>query len=417
MSAQDDFNTRFDEMSSRLLSSIEERNEEFLENLRELVLINGSLTNEAISVKGAAGFQTGISHSVRPSIGVSEKAIEVFSWMRDEERKSEFMWRFTQVEFALAICDWSQASAYLMMLFDGITQDFLLPSSFRKAKEGNDSSPLHRLLEMNRKQTYWDYYSGKYENLYDRFAGGHLGWSLSRPDKLFIARGQEEEFWLFDSRIREDGNGNRYLLLNVDGKDQDVKFENSKALEVLFGLKIDGFYIPPYVLDSGCDLALSDFYVLLSGANDFVEVKRSDRVWGEGPKIQDVQVSNWVSPRVLSGSPANVYCAELSRCESYLNLNAPKKAQHAPKKAQHRFLSQEVNIGLYPLVARIETLLELLEFDKEVIKDLASALRSSKNLRDDYCHLNTFRLSMEDAESTLCKLMEELVKVVGRLRN
>lgn len=122
MSKKHDFTAQFEAMAKSLLEEIDERNEEFLEQIRILQDDHVSVSEES----SAESDNVELSPSppvVKPRVGISELAEYVFKDLPGEERRLEYMWRFSQMEYAKAAGDWKQWAAYLVMILEGLSND------------------------------------------------------------------------------------------------------------------------------------------------------------------------------------------------------------------------------------------------------------------------------------------------------
>lgn len=149
MSGKKQFVALFDAMAERLLEQIDERNEEFLEQFRSIQdVLEPPMKFQ--SEDEASRSDTSLPPAVAPWVGISESAHGLFNKIPDEKRRMEFMWRYSQMEYARAAGDWVQWGAYLTMLVEGLCGDCL--SRFPASRVGlradvNQLELLSRVFE------------------------------------------------------------------------------------------------------------------------------------------------------------------------------------------------------------------------------------------------------------------------------
>ena len=420
MSSMDDLNGQFEELAKGLLQAVDEKNEEFLEQVREATGAGAILQNsiDELTSLSSEAFSR-INPQFKPRLGVSEKALNLFGWMQDGNRKREYMWRYSQAEYAKAAEDWIQYATYLVMIFDGLSQDYLLKAICSQDDTASSSRPLDTLAQISESTTWWNAVTKKPRNVMEDIRQNFLGWTLSRPAKLFAARGPENEYWIFANKLGSDDCGFYAQLDRSTGKSELVRIERNNATSNVFKLKIDGVFFPSHILDSGGELAESDLYVLLSAENKFrsrltKNGRRRFVIKVEG----DVEVVNWAWQRVGSGALANVYAfhyEEDKYGKKFLGLKSPQQINREEKE----WLSHELKLSDYPLAKRVKFLVCLLLGDESKKKsELLKNFETARKFRNEYCHLSDSSLVLDwkrdeclSLEKDLCYLIEQIMRV------
>lgn len=375
-------------MEQRLTEEIDERFEEYLEKVRDVHFFQQSdgQSDSSIVHEGSSNSSI-VLGTINPRLGMSNSAIDLFKWVDNEGLRMEFMWRYTQMEYARAAEDWVQCAAYLVMIIDGLSQHYLLPLSVRTAQQHNSKQMLGGITALDESQLWTNWVTGEKHLLKLLVDDFKVGWSFSRPTKLFVVRGLNGGYWRFSANIMSDNIG-YYTLVSIDDRQQEVRIKNQKAIDIVMQLEIDGIFFPEIVLDTGEELELTELYFLLSSNNDFRRSMISDRVVGRLKTREGYDVTNWARSRVEAGSFANVYRVELSSNEKYLNLKAPY---------EQNSLTHEINISDYQMTKRFNGLCDLVftSGEKKEIRNISRGWQRLKRFRDGYCHTEALGLGAD----------------------
>ena len=119
----DDFKALLEQMEERLsgqLEDLNDANQELIRQLNEREEAPPPMEAPALSSSGDAE-----KVSIYPRWGISQRAIDLFGWIPDEERRIEYMWRYSQIEFARASRHTVLWAGHVTMLLEGLAKDCL----------------------------------------------------------------------------------------------------------------------------------------------------------------------------------------------------------------------------------------------------------------------------------------------------
>lgn len=119
----DDFKALLEQMEERLSGQLEDLNDANQELIRQL----NEREEDPPPMEAPALLASGDAEqvSIYPRWGISQRAIDLFGWIPDEERRIEYMWRYSQIEFARASRHTVLWAGHVTMLLEGLAKDCL----------------------------------------------------------------------------------------------------------------------------------------------------------------------------------------------------------------------------------------------------------------------------------------------------
>jgi len=159
----DDFKALLEQMESRLSGQLEDLNDANQELIRQLNEREEAPPPMEAPALPASGDDEPMN--IYPRWGISQRAIDLFGWIPDEERRIEYMWRYSQIEFARASRHTVLWAGHVTMLLEGLAKDCLpaLAVYFSENESGHNSPILQRLFDNPDKQKdYEKAKSGKF---------------------------------------------------------------------------------------------------------------------------------------------------------------------------------------------------------------------------------------------------------------
>lgn len=250
----DDFKALLEQMEARLASQLEDlndANQELIRNLNEQE--EGSAPIEAMALTTSSDAQP---LSIYPRWGISKRAIDLFGWIPEEERRIEYMWRYSQIEFARASKHTVLWAGHVTMLLEGLAKD-CLPALAVYSDFSGDLSKSPIVGAMYDRPGKEEVYSKSKQSLKDTEAKRflkvpHLSRKASRagsfvathafPSKLIFLNGLErnDAQWRFSKRFSFDRESSSLkLYLKGDGNFVEL-FLNETQMCTLLDMPIAG---------------------------------------------------------------------------------------------------------------------------------------------------------------------------------
>ena len=250
----EDFKSLLEQMEERLsgrLEDLNDANQELIRQLNEREEGPPQMETPALPSSGDAD-----AVSIYPRWGISQRAIDLFGWIPDEERRIEYMWRYSQIEFARASRHTVLWAGHVTMLLEGLAKD-CLPALAVYSDFSGDLSKSPIISAMYDRPGKEEVYSKSKRSLKDTEAKWYLKIPyLSRkasragsfvathafPSKLIFLNGLESanDQWAFSRQFSFDQESS-VLKLDLKGDGNFVElFLDETQMSALLDMPIAG---------------------------------------------------------------------------------------------------------------------------------------------------------------------------------
>ncbi|HAW72527.1 MAG TPA: hypothetical protein DCX00_01755 [Flavobacteriales bacterium] len=282
----DDFKALLQQMEARLSGQMEDLNDANQELIRQLnEREEGPASMEAPALPSSSDAEPG---SIYPRWGISQRAIDLFEWIPDEERRIEYMWRYSQIEFARASRHTVLWAGHVTMLLEGLAKD-CLPALAVYSDFSGDLSKSPIVSAMYDRPGKEEDYSRSKQSLKDKEAKWflkipYLSRKASRagsfvathafPSKLIFLnkKGRNEGQWAFSRQFSFDQESSS-LKLDLKGDEKFVElFLNETQMSALLDMPLAGILFDSKQQINTDSIAIEELYFVPKV--DFKPVKK-----------------------------------------------------------------------------------------------------------------------------------------------
>ena len=252
----DDFKALLEQMEERLSGQLEDLNDANQELIRQLhEREEAPPPMEASALPASSGDD---AVSIYPRWGISQRAIDLFGWIPDQERRIEYMWRYSQIEFARSSRHTVLWAGHVTMLLEGLAKDCLPALAVYSDFSGDLSkSPIVSAMYDRLDKDKEEVYSESKRSLKDTEAKfykkiPHLSRKASRagsfvathafPSKLIFLnrKDRNEEQWAFSRQFSFDQESSS-LQLDLKGDGNFVElFLDETQMSALLDMPLAG---------------------------------------------------------------------------------------------------------------------------------------------------------------------------------
>jgi len=262
----DDFKALLQQMEARLSGQMEDLNDANQELIRQLnEREEGPSSMEAPALPSSSDAEPG---SIYPRWGISQRAIDLFEWIPDEERRIEYMWRYSQIEFARASRHTVLWAGHVTMLLEGLAKDCLpaLAVHFSENESGHNSPILQRLFDNPEKQE--DYEKAKSGNFKDPYNLQQATQSNSisvigdMPGKFIVMYNSDVEWYVFE-KFQFDQKSSTLHITEISSQNSfQIKVVKTKAT-CIFNSRIEAILIRKEDLAGNRPIDVSEIFFFL----------------------------------------------------------------------------------------------------------------------------------------------------------
>lgn len=401
----DDFKALLEQMEERLSGQLEDLNDANQELIRQL----NEREEETASLKAPALPASGDDEpmNIYPRWGISQRAIDLFGWIPDEERRIEYMWRYSQIEFARASRHTVLWAGHVTMLLEGLAKDCLpaLAVYFSENESGHNSPILQRLFDNPDKQEdYERAKSGKFEwqkaphYLQQATRTNSISVIGDMPGKFIVMYKPDVEWCVFEKFQFDQQSSTLHIEENSSQNSFQIQVSSSKAT-CIFNCRIEAILIRKEDLTGNRPIDVSEIYFFSS--SPLVEAKRWEKTNEKTGvtynnysfRIGD-EIANYGHPKqfatnrsLLHEAPYTLKVNENNRGREFLSIKVPSKGTFGKTLTQFPDVKAVDSIGIF--LSAVKSLND--NGLKPTFK--AEALNKIIAIRNDYAHMNVSHLA------------------------
>jgi hypothetical protein len=405
---EDDFKALLEQMEARLSGQMEDLNDANQELIRQL-----NEREEGPTPAEAPGLPTSSDDapaSIYPRWGVSQRAIDLFGWIPDEERRIEYMWRYSQIEFARASRHTVLWAGHVTMLLEGLTKDCLpaLAVYFIDNEASHKNPILQRLFDNPSKQR--DYEKSKSEKtrwqqepyyLQQATQSNSISAIGDVPGKFVVMYKPNEEWCVFEKFQFDQQSSTLHINENSSQNSFQIQVSNTIAT-CIFNSEIEAILIQKDDLTRNSPIDVSEIFFLLD--SPLKETKRWKKTNDKTGVIFinysfriGEQIANYGHPQhftknriQLNETPLTLKIYEDKHGREFLSIKVPSKESFCKILTQFPGVKTAESIGIY-----LSAVQSLNERDLKATFE-TDALDRIITVRNDYSHMNYSRLTKSD---------------------
>ena len=405
----DDFKALLEQMEARLSGQMEDLNDANQELIRQLnEREEGPASMEAPALPSSPDAEPG---SIYPRWGISQRAIDLFEWIPDEERRIEYMWRYSQIEFARASRHTVLWAGHVTMLLEGLAKDCLpaLAVHFSENESGHNSPILQRLFDNPEKQE--DYEKAKSGEqkwkkepylLQQATRSNSISVIGDMPGKFFVMYKPDTEWCVFEKIQFDQQSSSLHLDEKLSQNSFQIQVAKTKAT-CIFNTEIKAILIQKSDLSRNGPLDVSEIFFLLD--SPLVETKR----WKNTNEETGVTYINHYyrigdeiasyghpqhftkNPNFLNKAPLTLKIKKKSGGREFLSIQVPSKETFSKTLTQFpRNVKAADSIGIFLSAAQSLNHSGL----RATFQD--DALNTIIAIRNDYAHMNVTHLDQNN---------------------
>jgi len=400
----DDFKALLEQMEERLswqLEDLNDANQELIRQLNEREEAPPPM--EAAALPSSGDIE---QVSIYPRWGISQRAIDLFGWIPDEERRIEYMWRYSQIEFARASRHTVLWAGHVTMLLEGLAKDCLpaLAVYFSENESGHNSPILQRLFDNPDKQEdYEKAKSGKFEwqktphYLQQATRTNSISVIGDMPGKFIVMYKPDVEWCVFEKIQFDQQSSTLHVEEHSSQNSFQIQVTSSKAT-CIFNSGIAAILIRRKDLAGIRPIDVSEIYFFSS--SPLVETERSEKTIEKTGitycnysfRIGD-EIANYGHQKqfpkfraLLHETPFTLKVNENSRGREFLSIKVPSKGTFGKTLTQFPDVKAADSIGIF--FSAVKSLND--HGLKPTFK--AEALNRIIAVRNDYAHMNVSHL-------------------------